>query len=217
MIIRRSTLISAAALLAVGLVVVGVVVSRGQPYEWRHHQGWWRGERPEYEQADVVRANTPIEVRLDSRISTEDSRQGDVWTGRMSRDVLSRDGVAIPAGAQVEGVVTTSMSGGRDHQAELGLAVREVTLNGEQRSLNADTEPLVAGSNRAKQIGAIAGGALIGEVVGHEIDHRHGGLIGALLGGYAGHRLTRHAFRTLELKPGTEIEFRTTEDLYASR
>ena len=83
--------------------------------------------------------------------------------------------------------------------------------------MNATSENIVAGSKNAQKIGAIAIGAAAGALLGHAVSERHGGLIGGLLGGVAGYGATRHAYRTLVLKPGTEITFTTTEDLVASR
>jgi hypothetical protein len=165
----------------------------------------------------MLPANSPIDVRLDSRISTENARQGDSWTGWIDRDVTSGNRIVIPAGAPVEGVVTLAAQGTHERQAELDLAVRGVSVDRDRLPVNAETEPIVAGSHRATQIGAIAGGALAGALIGHSISHEHGGLIGGLLGGMAGYGATRHAFRTLELRPGTVITFTTTTDLYARR
>jgi uncharacterized protein YqgC (DUF456 family) len=122
----------------------------------------------------------------------------------------------IPSGSQVEGVVTTAAEGTHETQAQLGLEVREISVGGNWMTVNAQTEAIVAGSHRAKKIGAIAGGALVGAVVGHQISHEHGSLIGGLLGGAIGYGATRHAFRTLQLEPGTVIQFTTTEDRYVA-
>ncbi len=214
----RTLQASMAVLMIAGALAAGWAgMARGQSYDSRdrdwgryHARGW-------HSRSGMLRANTPIEVRIDSRISTEYAREGDSWTGRISRTVTSGDGVVIPAGAPVEGVVTQTKQGGHDTQAELDLAVTGVSVNGDRLRVNADADPIVAGSHRAKQLGAIAGGAAVGALVGHQVSHKHGGLFGGLLGGIIGYGATRHAFRTLELEPGTEITFTTSEDLYARR
>ncbi len=167
---------------------------------------------------DVVPAGTSIDVRLDAEISTEDAHPGDSWSGTVNQSVVSGDRMIIPAGSPVMGVVTTAAQGTHKTRAQLGLTVRRVTMGGRSYEMNADTPTIVAGSHRAKKIGAIAGGAVAGALIGHTVaKERHGTLIGGLVGGAAGYGLTRHAFRTLELKSGTVVSFTTREALVARR
>jgi hypothetical protein len=166
----------------------------------------------------LVASGTPIDVRLDTEISTENARGGDAWTGTLEQSVVSRGRVTIPAGSPVSGIVTSAQQGTHETQAQLGLAVREVTVNGRSYMMNADTPPIVAGSKRASKIGAIAVGAAAGALVGHSVAKgNHGTLIGGLLGGALGYGVTRNAFRTLQLKPGTVVAFTTLEDVVARR
>ena len=166
----------------------------------------------------LVSAGTPISVRLDSQISTEDARSGNTWNGTVSQSVYSGGRVVIPAGSPVEGVVTTAAQGTHDSKARLGLAVRRVTVNGRTQSMNANTATIVAGSNRAKKLGAIAIGAGAGALLGHTVaKDNHGTLIGGLVGGAAGYGLTRNALRTLQIKPGTVVTFSTSQDVMAYR
>ena len=166
----------------------------------------------------VIPAGTTIPVRLDAKVSTENQVRGDTWTGTVSQSVLSNDRVMIPAGSPVEGVVTGAAQGTHNSRATLDLAVRRVTVNGRMYRVNAETEPIVAGSHRAKKIGAIAGGAVAGGLLGNVVGGgKKGTLIGGLLGGAAGYGLTRHAFRTLQVKEGTVLNFYTREDMVARR
>jgi len=180
-------------------------------------QRWYRHARWNGSSA-MIPAGTSIDVRIDSKISTDDSRPGDTWTGTVNQSVYSGDRVVIPAGSPVSGTVTSAIQGTHDTRPQLDLSVRRVTVNGETRVMNADTEPIVAGSQRAKKLGAIAGGAAVGALVGHTVaKEHHGTLIGGLLGGAAGYGLTRHALRTLELEPGTVVSFTTRQDMMARR
>jgi hypothetical protein len=164
-----------------------------------------------------VPAGTPIQVRIDNRISTSSARHGDVWNGVIEESVYSRGYEVIPAGSPVEGVVTSSVQGTHSNKARLDLAVRTVTVEGRDRALRAETEPIVADSRRAKKIGAIAGGAAAGALVGGALGGKKGGIIGGLLGGATGYGATRHALRTLVIKPGTVVDFVTSHGLVASR
>jgi hypothetical protein len=165
-----------------------------------------------------VAAGTPFHVRLDSKISTEDANRGDSWSGTVSQAVVSNGRVVIPAGSPVQGVVTSAHQGTHSTRAELGLAVRQVTVDGRTRAMNANTQPIVAGSKRAKKLGAIAGGAAAGALLGHAVGGgKKGAVIGGVVGGAAAYGLTRHAFRTLQLKPGTVVTFTTNESVAMRR
>jgi hypothetical protein len=203
--------VAAVTLMVVGLGSLGSTWMSSQA----EAQGWHRGG---YRSSALVGAGSTVNVRLDSKISTETAHQGDSWTGTVSQSIYSGDRVMIPAGSPVSGVVTSAAQGTHDARPQISLAVRRVNLNGQSYVMNADTEPIVAGTSRAKKIGAIAGGAAVGALVGHTVAKgSHGTLIGGLLGGAAGYGLTRHAFRTLELQPGTVVSFTTREDVVARR
>jgi hypothetical protein len=186
--------------------------SYGRQDEYGRQYGrdrWTRGMR--------VPAGTPLTVRLDSQISTDDMRSGDRWSGTLSQPVVFRNRVMIPAGTPVEGILTESVQGDHNNPAQVTLAVRSMDVGGGYREVNATSENIVAGSKTAQKIGAIAIGAAAGALLGHAISDEHGGLIGGLLGGVAGYGATRHAYRTLVLRPGTEITFTTIEDMVALR
>jgi hypothetical protein len=205
-------MLAATAILALGSVCSLWNTSEARSYRYRTYGSTYNSSRI------VIPAGTSFNVRLDSKISTEDAQRGDTWTGTVTQSVIAGNRVVIPAGTPVEGVVTSAAQGTHNSRPQLGLAVRRVNVDGGSRVMNADTEPIVAGSNRAKKIGAIAGGAAVGALLGHTIaKDKHGTLIGGLLGGAAGYGLTRHALRTMQLKPGTVLTFTTRGDVLAWR
>src|SRR5437868_724250 len=71
----------------------------------------------------AVPAGTNIDVRLDTQMSTEHLQSGDTWSGTVARDVMAGDRVAIPAGSEVNGVVTNAAQGTHSTPAELDLAL----------------------------------------------------------------------------------------------
>lgn len=215
----RTLLTTSLVALAIGCGIAGSAAAQNRGYGDRGYSDrgssrWNRG----YQSRTVIPAGTNLYVRLDNTISTDDVHAGDTWTGTISQSVGYGNQVVIPAGTPVSGVVTTSVQGTHDSQAQMSLALRQVSVGGQYRRLNADTEPIVAGSQRAHKLGAIAGGAAVGALIGHTVarDH-HGTLIGGLLGGATGYGLTRHAYRTLVLKPGTIVTFTTSSDMMARR
>jgi Glycine zipper 2TM domain len=206
------------ALVALTAGTLGSVWSAAQAQNWRD-RGYGESYRSRwgYRTSVMVPAGTPIDVRLETRISTDDNHSGDTWTGTVYRSVVSGGRVALPAGTPVSGVVVNSVEGTHDSRPQLDLAVRTVTVDGRTLRLNGETEPIVGGSQRAKKIGAVVGGAAAGALIGNMIGDRKGSVIGGLLGGAAGYGLTRHALRTMQLKPGAVVTFTAREDVVARR
>jgi len=202
----------------VALALLGSNVEAQRHYHSdRSTQTWYRNDQQRrygYRSDLIIPAGTPINVRLATKLSTDDVQAGDTWTGTVTQSVVANHQVVIPAGSQITGVVTSAEQGTHDTQASMNLAVRQATVNGQVRSFNAETQPIIAGTNRAKKLGAVGLGAAAGALVGHAVGGGgKGTLIGGLLGGVAGYGATRHAFRTMQLKPGTELTFTTTEDV----
>jgi len=168
-------------------------------------------------QAYRLNAGTTMDVRLDSKISTDEVSAGDTWTGTVTRNIYSNRGaLVIPAGSQVEGQVTSVVQGDHNTRPSLDLAVRRVDVNGYSRPVTATTPTIIAGSKRAKKLGAIALGAAGGAAIGGVTSGKKGAIIGGLLGGAASYGLTRHAFRTMQLKEGSVISF-TVDQTVAMR
>jgi hypothetical protein len=230
----RTKLVAATALMALALASPSLAQNNGY---YRHHHrhnrsttayqqgnGYQQGTQGTWNASNANRygvtipAGTPINVRLNTNIATDDAHAGDPWSGTVSQSVVAGDRVMIPAGSPVEGVIANVSQGTHSDPAQLDLAVRTVTVDGQTRSMTADTDPIVGGSSRAKKLGAVAGGAAAGALLGHTVARgNHGTLIGGLIGGAAGYGLTRNAFRTLQLKPGTVVTFTTREGMVARR
>jgi hypothetical protein len=166
---------------------------------------------------EVVPAGSTLNVRVDDKVSTEDANRGDGWSGTVSNDVVVDGRVLIPAGSAVTGMVTSAAQGTHSTRPHLGLAVRQVNIDGRWYPVRAETDPIVGGTKRAKKIGAVAGGAAAGALLGGIVGGKKGALLGGLLGGGAGYGLTRNALRTLQIKEGTVVAFTIREDVVAMR
>jgi hypothetical protein len=207
------------ARLALAVLALGTMSSMWPSLLDAQNRGWRDSYRSRwgYRTSVMVPAGTPIDVRLETKISTEDASSGDTWNGTVYRSVMSGGQVAIPAGSPVTGVVVNSVQGTHETRPQISLALRNVTVDGRALRVNGETEPIVAGSNRAKKVGAIVGGAAAGALVGHVVGDGKGSVIGGILGGAAGYGLTRHALRTMQLKEGTVISFTARQDVVARR
>lgn len=199
--------------LNVSLLVLALGVASGNTVSavTYRHRGAHRVPR---HSAESVPAGTTVQVNLTSDISTETAHRGDSWTGTTTQDIYMNKGVAVPSGSAVTGVVTTAMQGTHGARPQLGLAIRSVSANGRSYVMNADMPTLVAGTQRAKKLGVIAGSAAAGALLGHAVaKDEHGTLIGGIAGGAAGYGLTRNAMRTMQVKSGTLLTFTMRQEM----
>lgn len=135
-----------------------------------------------------VPAGTQVSVNLLEPVSSQESQPGDVFEAEVAQDVVVDGRAALPAGARVTGTVTEAQAlrkiGGR---ARLTLSFDSVELpSGDSAPLDA-TFAWVGKSETAKDAATIAGGAVAGAILGHQVDDDDegkvvGGLIGAGVG-----------------------------------
>jgi len=158
-----------------------------------------------------IPAGTPIEVRLTSAISSKHDRVGSRWSGLTTKPVIVDGEIVLAAGSLVEGTVTGSIPASKGVRALLDLRVNEVDTH----RIRASTEPVIAGSPRARNLGAIASGtaagALIGKAVGGDgKDAAVGGLIG---GAVATGAVAASKGYQVVLKEGTVMTFTTDAEV----
>ena len=159
-------------------------------------------------------SGSTIQVVLGNAISSETAHQGDSWHGTIAENVVGTNGVVIPAGSPVTGVVTAVIPAKKGSRAMLDLAVRSIQVNGRSQAVTANAGEIVAGSTRARNLGVIAGGAAAGAVVGNNVgDHNHTAL-GALIGGAtAAGVVSKTRGYQVELKDGTVMSFTVSESV----
>ena len=155
---------------------------------------------------------TTLNVALGTTISSKNAQSGDAWEGTVTDNVTTGSGVIIPAGSKVSGVVTGVVPAKRGDLAMLDLAVRSVVVDGKSTSLDANTQPVVAGSPRARNLGAIAGGAAAGALVGKAVGDGKNAAVGGLIGGAtaAGVVAASKGYQVI-LKTGTVMSFTVNE------
>ena len=156
-------------------------------------------------------AGTSVKIDITAAISSETAQAGDAWSGTVKENVIVGDRVLIPAGSTVHGVVRGSTPAMKGDRAMLLLGVSSVNVNGQDIAVAGSTDSIVAGSTRARNLGAIGGGAAAGAVIGHAIGGSgKGSVIGALIGGAATSALVSGTKGyQVTIKPGTEITFTT--------
>ena len=165
--------------------------------------------RTEGGSSSLVASGTPIEVRVNSTISSKTASVGQSWSGTVESDVYSGNRVVIPAGSTVNGTVVAARDAERGDRAMLKLGMSSVVANGRSYRVRGSSESIVAGSTRARNLGAIAGGTAAGAIIGKAV----GGsgkstIIGGLIGGAAttGAVAASKGYQVV-IKPGTAITF----------
>lgn len=152
---------------------------------------------------------TALDVSLRSEISSETASVGDAWSGTTQGDIVVDGEVVVPAGSAVSGRVSGAIEAKRGDRAMLDLEVTSVQLDGKSKDVTAVTEPVIAGSPRARNLGAIAAGAAAGAIIGRAVgDDGADAAKGAVIGGAAaGVGVAASKGYQVVLKPGTVLTF----------
>lgn len=156
----------------------------------------------------TVPSGTSLDVTLGTSLSSENAGVGDAWTGSV---LTGREG--IPAGSVVGGTVSAVKAAQKGDRAMLDLALSSVTIGDHRYSVHGSTEAIVAGSPRARNLGAIAGSAAAGALIGRAVGGSgKGALIGGLVGGAAATGVVAESKGwQVVLKSGTPLTFTTSE------
>jgi len=156
-------------------------------------------------------SGTTLDVTLASQITSETASVGDGWTGTTRNPLMIEGRTLIPAGSQVAGLVTSVTPARKGDRAMLDLGLASITVDGHSYVVSGATEAVVAGSTRARNLGAIAGGAAAGALIGQAVSgSTKGTLIGAVLGGGAATGVVSQTRGyQVVLKPGMPLTFTT--------
>jgi hypothetical protein len=163
----------------------------------------------------VVPDGTSLRIRVNQHISTKSSQAGDRFDGEIVHPVTVNGAVVIPAGSIAHGQVVAAHRGGRfKGQAELGLTLVALDVNGQHYNLDTNT---VARSRKGKgkrTAAFIGGGAGAGMLIGGIASGGVGLLVGGLTGagaGTLGAAFTGH--RDIDIPAETVMTFRLDQSI----
>lgn len=153
-------------------------------------------------------SGTVIEMTLDTALSTESAAVGDQWSG-----TITSGHEGIPVGSTVLGTVTSVKAARKGDRAMISLGMTAIRVDGRKTAVHGTTEPIEAGSTRARNLGAIAGSAAAGALVGNAVSGtKTGTVVGAVAGaGVATGVVAGSQGYQVVLKSGTPLTFTTTE------
>ncbi len=160
---KRSYLILGVALLAALTLTAATLVDKTDPV--------------------TLSPGTPIHVRLDQSLASNQNRSGDRFDATVSDPIVLDGKTVIPEGSQVTGrVVDARKSGHLMGVARLRLELASVEVKGKSYDLETSSARRGGGNHNKRNLGFIGGGAAGGVLIGALA----GGGKGALIGGPVG-------------------------------
>ena len=151
---------------------------------------------------------------LETAISSETSRSGDVVVARLAEDVRVGEKVVVPAGSEVRGRVTAAVPSGRvKTRAHLAFDFDTLVLGGKSHTIGARAVDITAGDTHKKDAATIGIGAGAGAIVGAIVDGGKGAGVGALIGGATGTGVVlTNTGKEVRLGTGARITLRLTRE-----
>lgn len=155
----------------------------------------------------IVPAGTRLSAELVTPVSTKTARKGDRIEARVVSDVMVDGKRAIPTGTIMSGTVTERVSGSKEIGSTPKIAIAFDTLAPDADHAVSMSASLVqtGKSEGGKDTAKIAGGAVAGAVIGHQVDSDKGAVIGGLLGAAAGTAAAKNTGNEVDLPAGTVI------------
>lgn len=158
-------------------------------------------------------SGTSIDVTLNTSLTSKTAGVGDSWTGSIRNTSVVDGRNVIPAGSSVSGTVTSVKAAKRGDRAMLDLGLTSVMVGDRSYQVRGSMESIIAGSTRARNLGAIGAATAAGAIIGHAVSGSgKGTIIGAVVGGGAatGVVAASDGYQVV-LKPGTALTFTTNE------
>lgn len=158
----------------------------------------------------TIPSGTSIDVTVNTSHSSKTANVGDAWSGTVASGANG-----IPAGSVVNGTITGALAARKGDRAMLDLGITSITVDGTRYPVHGRTEAIIAGSPRARNLGAIAGSAVAGALIGKAVS---GSTKGAVIGGVVGGGVATGVVAKSDgyqvvLSPGTTLTFTTSEAL----
>lgn len=158
----------------------------------------------------TVPAGTSLTAQLPAQISTKTAKVGDRVSAYLTSDLVVDGKVIAKSGALLQGSVSQVVSGSNKigGTATLGLTFDNLTLaDGSDKPVRGSVTQVAAKSDTGKDTAKIAGGAIAGAVIGHQVNDDKGSLIGGLLGAAGGAIAAKKTGSEVVLPAGTQIGF----------
>ena len=161
----------------------------------------------------TVPSGTSISVQLPAAISTKTAKVGERVSANLTSDLVVDGKVIAKAGALLQGSVSEVISGSNKigGTPTLGLTFDNLTLaDGSDKMVSGSISQVAAKSDTGRDAAKIAGGAVVGAIIGNQVSSKNGKIVGALLGAAAGTAAAKKTGTEVELPAGTVLGFTLT-------
>lgn len=154
----------------------------------------------------IVPPGTPLTIEVTSAVSTKTAAVGNRVQGRLASDILVGGRRAVPAGAPVSGVITQVVSGSKKIGGTPMLAINFDTLDVGGRAVAISAPLSVQGkSETAKDTAKVLGTGAAGAVIGHQVSHKNGAIVGGILGAAGGLAIAKNTGSEVEIASGSVV------------
>ena len=160
--------------------------------------------------------STLLFVALTDSVQTNVNQIGDHFKGKLDSGVMVSGKTALPAGSEVDLVITKLVKGGTlKTPPEIGFTVQTITTPSGSKYEIAASEFYEEGrSHTRREVGMIGGGTAAGAVIGAIAGKKKGAAIGAAVGAAVGTGAAAATGRqNLVYGPGQTVSFMTQKSL----
>ncbi len=167
----------------------------------------------------VLASGTQISAELVRQVTTKTAMVGDMVEARLVSDLMVDGRKAAPAGSLIQGSVTRVVSGSKviGGIPTLALSFHKLTVDsGDVVDIQGQVTQQ-GKSDKGRDTAKIAGGAVAGAVLGHQVDDGKGKLIGGLLGAAAGAAAAQKTGTEVDLPAGTVVVFDLERSVQTTR
>lgn len=135
----------------------------------------------------IVASGTPLEIRLNSGLSSGTAKSDDRFEGTLSQDLEHNGKVLAPKGSVIFGRVSDVAGSGRvQGRARMSLSLTELNVGDDKYDLKTNTLSFEAESTQGRDAKAVGGSAGVGALIGAIAGGKKGAAIGAAIGAGAG-------------------------------
>jgi len=155
----------------------------------------------------TIPSGTELSVQLASGYSTKTAVVGEAASGTLAADLVVDGRRVARAGAPLRGSVTEVVSGSQKIGAVPSLKIEftQLTLaDGSTAAINARVAQKGA-SEKGRDTAKIVGGTAAGAVIGHQVSHDKGAVIGGVLGAAGGAIAAKKTGTELEVAAGSVV------------
>lgn len=152
-------------------------------------------------------AGTEVDVRLTTRLSSDDAQVEDRVEATTMVDLYQGDNLIVPAGSMLEGYVSSVDRASRtDRKGSLTVMFTKLTVNGRSHDVRAYVTQALESEGIKGEAERIGAGAGIGAIIGGILGGVKGAITGILIGG--GGVIAATEGKDVHLEPGTVLRVR---------